>query len=48
MFETHFLLPASRERMVLLVLLVPPDTRDLVVCLVSVVPLVLLEARERR
>lgn len=38
----------SRESPVLLELLVPLDTRDLVACPVSVELLVLLEARERR
>lgn len=38
----------SRESLVLLELLVPLDTRDLVACLVSVELLVLLEPREKR
>lgn len=37
-----------RESLVLLELLVPPDTWDLVACPVSVEPLVALELRERR
>lgn len=38
----------SRESLVLLELLVPLDTRDLVACLVSVELLDPLESRERR
>lgn len=41
-------LSVSRESLALLELLVVLDTRDLVACLVSVEPLVLLVERERR
>lgn len=46
--EPKFVLSVSRESLALVDWLVLLDTRDLVVCLVSVEPLVLLELRERR